>query len=293
MAAIPSWALRGEKPRSSRSRPGRAGITPPGFWAGETLEKPDNAFSIRPRQARRKGLGAVPPASFAHYEPEFGWNFTRISQSAGASRHRRRSPSLAPATTVGCRSPSSRVPAPMLAHQGRPTQVARVLPVAIVSAAAHVMEPVTVTLPKLAFDADAASPLRSRPYRHCHRHPRPPDTPSWPTPAHWPPSALPGTRPPPPGPQSARRRLPTPRSAKCAFPTGPLHPCPDFPGVPHCPFPIGTMHPPPGTGPGLQVLATIGLTWADCPHFSYESPAIDRCSPNPNSCTRPQHDGGP
>ena len=31
LAAIPSWALRGEKPRSSRSRPGRAGITPPGF----------------------------------------------------------------------------------------------------------------------------------------------------------------------------------------------------------------------------------------------------------------------
>ncbi len=31
LAAIPSWALRGEISRSSRSRPGRAGITPPGF----------------------------------------------------------------------------------------------------------------------------------------------------------------------------------------------------------------------------------------------------------------------
>ena len=48
LAAIPSWALRGEKPRSSRSRPGRAGITPPGFWAVETLEKPDNAFISGP-----------------------------------------------------------------------------------------------------------------------------------------------------------------------------------------------------------------------------------------------------
>ena len=65
LAAIPSWALRGEKPRSSRSRPGLTGITPPGFSAVETLEKPDNAFSIRPRQAHRKGLGTVPPKSFA------------------------------------------------------------------------------------------------------------------------------------------------------------------------------------------------------------------------------------
>ena len=31
LLAIPSWALRGEKPRSSRSRPGRTGITPPSF----------------------------------------------------------------------------------------------------------------------------------------------------------------------------------------------------------------------------------------------------------------------
>ena len=32
LAAIPSWALRGEKTRSLRSRPGRARITPPGFY---------------------------------------------------------------------------------------------------------------------------------------------------------------------------------------------------------------------------------------------------------------------
>ena len=30
--ATPSWALRGEELQSSRSRPGRSGITPPGFY---------------------------------------------------------------------------------------------------------------------------------------------------------------------------------------------------------------------------------------------------------------------
>ena len=60
VAAIPSWALRGEKPRSSRSRPGRTGITPPGFWAVETLEKPDNESSIRPRPMPAQGFWSRP-----------------------------------------------------------------------------------------------------------------------------------------------------------------------------------------------------------------------------------------
>ena len=54
-----------------------------------------------------------------------------------------------------------------------------------------------------------------------------------------------------------------------------------------------TMHfsnsgdaPPTGTNPGIQVFANVPLKWGCKPHFSYESPAIDRCSPSPNSCTR-------
>ena len=53
----------GREASSLAKQAGRTGITPPGFSAVETLKKPDNAISIRPRQARRKGSGAVPSES--------------------------------------------------------------------------------------------------------------------------------------------------------------------------------------------------------------------------------------
>ena len=55
-----------------------------------------------------------------------------------------------------------------------------------------------------------------------------------------------------------------------------------------CTSPIGAMHPATGTGTGIQVFAKAPLKWAISPHFSYESPALHRCSQSPNSCTRPQ-----
>ena len=83
---------------------------------------------------------------------------------------------------------------------------------------------------------------------------------------------------------------PTPGRGQCR------HPCPapatssrplPIPGGANCTFPIGPMHPPTRISPGPKVFTPIRLKWADFPHFSYESPAIRRCSPSPNSCTRP------
>ena len=91
-------------------------------------------------------------------------------------------------------------------------------------------------------------------------------------------NAWPGPVPPP---------LPIPGGANCAFPTGPMHPRPDSPRVQQCTFPIGPMHPRPESAPGPKVFTPIRLKWTDFPHFGYESPAIRRCSPSPNSCTRP------
>ena len=59
-----------------------------------------------------------------------------------------------------------------------------------------------------------------------------------------------------------------------------------------CTSPIGAMHPATGTGTGIQVFAKPPLKWAIAPHFSYESPAVHRCGPSPNSCTRPQRRRG-
>ena len=86
LAAIPSWALRGEKPRSSRSRPGRTGITPPGFSAVETLEKPDNAFSIRPRQDDDKSFGAILPEVLTTRRLECAGNGTGIAGGPAGPR---------------------------------------------------------------------------------------------------------------------------------------------------------------------------------------------------------------
>jgi len=63
-SAIPSWALRGEISQSSRSRPGRAGITPPGFYgsgnpgkAGQRIQYPATALTrarfLRPSRPDR------------------------------------------------------------------------------------------------------------------------------------------------------------------------------------------------------------------------------------------------
>ena len=60
-----------------------------------------------------------------------------------------------------------------------------------------------------------------------------------------------------------------------------------------CTAQTGPMHPLTGTCPGIQVLTPIRLKWANFPHFSYESPAMDRCSPSLNSCTRLQRGAGP
>ena len=121
--AIPSWALWGEKPRSFGAGPGEQGSRPQVSGQGKHWKSQTTHSVSGPGQCPRKGLGAVPPESFTHYEPEFGWNSTRISQSASAPRHRRAGPSLAPAPMVGCRAPSSRVPAHQRAHQGNRSHI--------------------------------------------------------------------------------------------------------------------------------------------------------------------------
>ena len=64
LAAIPSWALRGEISRSSRSRPGRAGITPPGFCGGGNPGKARQHIQNPARSGTEQGFG-TPPSQIA------------------------------------------------------------------------------------------------------------------------------------------------------------------------------------------------------------------------------------
>ncbi len=90
--------------------PGGQGSRPPGFSAVETLEKPDNAFSIRLRRDDDKSFGVVTPISLTSAGQETDKNGTGIDRLASATRHRRSRrhrtepccpylPTLSPATT--------------------------------------------------------------------------------------------------------------------------------------------------------------------------------------------------
>ena len=161
-----------------------------------------------------------------------------------------------------------------LAHQSRDAQVAHVHHGAVAAAAASVSRPACSAATPAGAVLTALGALSPRGHspgsqrQECR-------------------SPAPGTGATPDRPEPSRRSLRILGGAKCAFPTGPMHPPYRFPKGALCTYPIGAMHPPTGTSPGIQVFANLPLQWGCTPHFSYESPPVNLRPPSPDSCTRP------
>ena len=284
LAAIPSWALRGEKTRSSRSRPGRAGITPPDFCGSGNPGKARQRIQYPATAQTRARVWRRPSP---HRSQSARRNQTGITRESGRNPERSGSgPADLPCQGPAC-SQGNHVSVPHRPRRGKNVQPACVLPAAV-AATASVGNSVGVTMPVL--DLAAVAPLS--PVRPC--------------PQQLAVAIL-----------SARCHVPVPtavafQSIQCAVPdsaaaltTSPPA-SPTSPGVQNAPFSLGpcTGGPDPPAremyfsnrgdasdyrnwhwNPGVRkTTAEMG----DFPHFSYESPAANRCGQSPDSCTRPR-----
>ncbi len=97
LTALPSQALRGEETQSSRSRPGRTGITPPGFYGSGNLGKAGQRIQYPARSSPAQGFGrstariaCINPASITHQsgKNQAGKKEARLHRFPSRHRHR-------------------------------------------------------------------------------------------------------------------------------------------------------------------------------------------------------------
>ena len=144
--------------------PGEQGSRPRVSVAVETLEKPDNTASIRPRDQPAQGFWAVPPTSFADGSQESDWNHTGIRREYRTFRKWRRRPlgtrRQGPAFSFRNHRPALHQPL-----QGNDIQLTRLLSsFAGTAAVVNVGHPASETIPAL--DLGGVDPWNSGPARN-------------------------------------------------------------------------------------------------------------------------------